>query len=116
MTDNTNTNNTISIKTTRKMYSSIFFETIKNTNTNEKGWGFYSKADYIFYTWTNYGVTHNLNEYRIISFKLSDILKLDLYKYNVGYGFTKLNGKVIYKTKGRLIPIEDFKFKILLSK
>ena len=91
-------NITLSLKTVRKNYKNIFFETISNCNTMSKGWGYYSKADFIIYT---FGYPEKIESYK---FKISDVLKLDIEKYSKGYGQTE----GLYKTEGRLIPLCDF--------
>jgi hypothetical protein len=99
-------NISFSLKTVIPVYQNIFFETISNCSKDTPGWGFYSKADYIIYTW---GFPENM---RTISFKCADVLKLELKKYNTGYGYTHdVNGNLLYKTEGQLVPCKDFPHK-----
>lgn len=110
--DDKQKNFTVSLKVVSHNYNQIFFETISNTTKNTKGWGLYSKADYIVYA------MKDKEHYRCIKFKKDDILeKLDLTKYKVRYGETRdNNGKLLYKTEGVLIPLSDFKHKETILK
>lgn len=107
--DNGAENFTLSLKTVRKIYQRIFFETISNCNTGSPGWGIYSKADFIVYSMGNF-------ETGFISrcFKLKDISGIE--KYPVAYGQTlDKAGNVLYKTEGRLIPWIAFTNKVLFN-
>ena len=102
ITDDQQKNYTLSIKSRRKIYSDIFYETVKNTNTGEPGWGFYTKADYIFYVMIENG------EYDIVIFDPKKVQSMYLEGYVKRYGKTFGNkGEVLYKTEGRIIPIKD---------
>lgn len=99
----------LSLKTVRKKYDRIFFETISNCNKNTLGWGYYSRADWIIYSMGSFE-----NGFSSIAFQISDIMKLDLENYNKGYGETKDSfGNLLYKTEGRLIPLKSFKHRVL---
>lgn len=103
--DNGKENITLSLKTVRKIYSLIFFETISNCNKNTPGWGYYSKADWIIYSMGDFE-----NGFISKAFKISALAQLNLENYKLGYGKTyNKNGQLLYKTEGRLIPWEDFK-------
>lgn len=108
--DNGKENITLSLKTQRKKYISIFFETISNCNKNTPGWGYYSKADYILYSMGNFkdGFIGYL-------FKIKDVLILNIKSYPIGYGETHNKmGILLYKTEGRLIPLINFKNKKII--
>jgi len=104
--DNEKKNFTISIKTVRKIYKYIFFETIKNTNTGAKGWGYYTLADYIFYVMLKEG---SFDNYKLSVFKPETVRTLNINKYKKAYGKTYANNILLYATEGRLIPLTDFK-------
>jgi len=107
--DNGKDNITLSLKTQRKIWPSIFFETISNCNTGSPGWGIYSKADYIIYSMGNF-----TDGFICRYFKLKSII--DWEKYKKGYGETKgIYGQVFYRTEGRLIPWTDFKHSLLFN-
>ena len=109
--DNGKENITLSLKTQRKIYPSIFFETISNCNKRTPGWGYYSKADQIIYSMGNFQ-----DGFISKAFKISDILTLELNKYYKGYGKTfNNNNELLYKTEGRLIPFKDFKHHLLFD-
>ena len=102
--DNRKENISLSLKTVRKKYDRIFFETISNTNTGSQGWGYYSKADFIVYS------MKADNSFTAYCFKLLDIHILSLDQYQIAYGKTyDKSGNMLYKTEGRLIPLSDFK-------
>lgn len=105
--DNGKENITLSLKTVRKVYDRIFFETISNDSKNTPGWGIYSKADFIVYSMGNFdsGFTSR-------SFRLCDIPDVD--SFPVGWGETRdRNGNLMYRTKGHLIPWTAFKHHVL---
>ena len=107
--DNGKQNISLSLKTQRKKWPSIFFETISNCNTGSQGWGLYSKADWIVYSMGSF-------EGGFISrcFKLDAIPSWE--NYQKGYGKTyNLLGGLLYKTEGRLIPWTDFKHSLLFN-
>ena len=107
--DNGKDNISLSLKTQRKIWSSIFFETISNCNTGTLGWGIYSKADWIVYSMGDFD-----NGFICRCFKLKDIVNAS--KYRKAYGKTKDKlGKLLYQTEGRLIPWADFQHKLLFS-
>ena len=109
--DNRKENTSLSLKTVRKVYSRIFFETISNCNKNTPGWGYYSKADWIVYSMRDF---HNAFISR--AFKLSALSNLIIDNYPIGYGETRNNyDEILYKTEGRLIPWEDFKHGLLFD-
>jgi len=96
---------TISLKTVRNIYPYIFFETIKNTTTGEEGWGYYTKADMVYYVMLENGKFEN---YKIVKFRPNNVQCLPMKEYKVRYGETHDNaGTLLYKTKGRLIPVKD---------
>ncbi|HHT9136515.1 MAG TPA: hypothetical protein ACFYEK_04635 [Candidatus Wunengus sp. YC60] len=102
--DNGVQNISLSLKTVRKTYNSIFFETISNCNTGSPGWGLYSKADFIIYS-----MCKPDGAFVCRCFKLDEIPSA-YEKYPQRYGETKDDfGKFLYKTEGRLIPWKDFK-------
>jgi len=109
--DNGKENISLSLKTVRKVYDRIFFETISNCNTGSAGWGIYSKAD-----WIVYSMMRDLgNGFLCRAFRLSSI-PAQLEYYAKGYGKTMdRNGRLLYRTEGRLIPWTDFKHKILFD-
>ena len=101
--DNGKENISLSLKTQRKIWPSIFFETISNYNTKTPGWGLYSKADFIIYS-----MMKTEGGFVCRCFKLEDIPAWE--KYPLRYGETRdCFGKILYKTEGRLIPWKDFK-------
>jgi len=107
--DNGTENITLSLKTVRKIYERIFFETISNCNTSSPGWGIYSRADWIVYSMGDFKTGFIGN-----CFELNSIP--DWENYPVGYGETKnSNGEILYKTEGRLIPWKDFKHILLFD-
>ena len=109
--DNKRKNISLSLKTVRKIYDRVFFETISNCATRSSGWGFYSQADWIVYSMGDFqaGFTSKC-------FKIKDIVKLSLEKYPKGYGKTyDRNNNLLYKTEGRLIPFTDFKHYVLFQ-
>lgn len=109
--DNGKDNITLSLKTVRKLYSQIFFETISNCTKGTLGWGYYSKADYIVYSMGDF-----VNGFFSVSFKTNDIIKIDVNNFKVGYGKTFSNsGKLLYKTEGRLVPLSKFKHIVLFG-
>jgi len=100
--DNGKENISLSLKTQRKIWPSIFFETISNCNTKTPGWGIYSKADFIVYS-----MMKPDGGFVCRCFKL-DVIP-DWGKYPQGYGETRDRfGKTLYKTEGHLIPWKDF--------
>jgi hypothetical protein len=115
----------ISFKAVRGIYTKIFFETIKNTNTNEKGWGYYSEADIVLYLMTNINNMSAFKDWlnmpnmkwKMYTFNIKDITSyLNVYSYEQAEGSTKdSDGKIMYYTLGRLIPISDFKHKFYES-
>ena len=102
--DNGQENITLSLKTVRKVYKQIFFETISNCTKGTPGWGYYSKADYIVYSMGNFD-----DGFYSLSFVTRDVLQLDIDAYKPGWGKTYEYDKLLYKTEGRLIPLKDFK-------
>ncbi len=105
--DNGRANVSLSLKTQRKKWPSIFFETISNCNKNTPGWGFYSAADWIIYSMGDFE-----NGFVCRCFKLSAIQNPK--NYPKGYGKTRsTTGQILYKTEGRLIPWEDFQHNLL---
>lgn len=106
--DNGIKNISLSLKTRRKKYNDIFFETISNCNKNTQGWGYYSRADWIIYSMGDFK-----DGFISYAFTTKEVLKLDLKKYPIRYGETKDNGKLLYRTEGRIIPFRDFKHYIL---
>lgn len=122
--DNGMKNVSYSLKTVKNIYQwqdkkngkhtyRIFFETISNMNTMSAGWGYYSKADWHVYTM---GFPEYKAEMFSIFFNINDIRKLNIEneEYDKGYGETKnSNGKLLYKTEGRLIPLTHFPNKII---
>jgi len=100
--DNGEENLTLSLKTVRKIYDRIFFETISNCTTGTPGWGIYSKADWIVYSMGDF--TKGLI---CKCFKIKNVP--DFQNYPIGYGETRDGSKnLLYKTEGRLIPWKDF--------
>ena len=109
--DNGIENIALSLKTVRKKYNSIFFETVSNCTKQTRGWGYYSRADYIIYSMGDFDVGFDS-----IAFKISDVLKLDIEKYSIGYGKTfDKDNNLLYKTEGRIIPIKDINHSILFQ-
>jgi hypothetical protein len=101
--DNGVRNISLSLKTTTYKPEYIFFEVVSNCNKNTEGWGYYSRADFIVNCFNYPKCNH------VISFRKNKVLKLiNERKYRIGYGKTYLNNKVIYKTKGFIIPLSDF--------
>ncbi|MEA1884925.1 MAG: hypothetical protein U9N62_10455 [Thermotogota bacterium] len=101
--DNGKENISLSLKTVRRIYDRIFFETISNCNKNTPGWGFYSKADWIIYSMGNFR-----DGFISRRFQIKDVP--DVNNYCKGYGETKdKHEALLYKTEGRLIPWIDFK-------
>jgi hypothetical protein len=106
ITDNGKRNISYSLKTVKEIYPKIFIETISNTTKNTPGWAFYSEADYLVYTM---GFPGNILCRR---FPVSSMVSLELRngKYKKGYGETRdKNGKLLYRTEGKLVPPEDIK-------
>lgn len=111
ITDTGKTNYTISLKVVQHIYNQIFFETVKNTFTQAKGWAYYSQADYLFYLMLDEG-QHSNFKLIITDFKL--LRNLDLSSYKTAFGkTTSKSGKLLYKTEGKLIPLKDFKHKVI---
>jgi len=109
--DNGKENITLSLKTVRKIYNRIFFETISNCNKETPGWGYYSKADQIIYSMGDFQ-----NGFISKAFKISDIIILNINEYPKGYGRTFNNeNELLYETEGRLIPFKDFKHVLLFD-
>ncbi|MCW7076399.1 MAG: hypothetical protein OCU18_03795 [Candidatus Syntrophoarchaeum sp.] len=107
--DNGKENISLSLKTVRKIYDRIFFETISNCNTNTPGWGIYSKADWIVYSMGDFD-----NGFVCRCFKLDNIVNID--NYSKAYGETRDRlGNLLYKTEGRLIPWSDFQHALLFD-
>lgn len=109
--DDGNKNVLISMKTVKSIYKKIFFETIKNTTTRELGWGYYTKADLMFYVMLDKGKFDN---YEIFIFDPKEIKELDVNSYPVAYGQTYRSNsdELLYETEGRLIPIDKIKLGI----
>jgi len=108
--DNGKENTSLSLKTVRKVYDRIFFETISNCNTSSPGWGIYSKADWIIYSMGEFD-----RGFISRSFKLNEIPLWE--NYQKGYGkTTDQYGKLLYKTEGRLIPWTDFRHHLLFNR
>lgn len=101
--DNGKENIALSLKTVRKVYGSIFFETISNCNTGSPGWGLYSKADFIIYS-----MRKSDNSFISRCFKITSIPHWDDYPKGWGQTFDDF-GQLMYKTEGHLIPWKDFK-------
>jgi len=112
--DTGKTNISLSLKTVRNIYQTIFFETVGNENTGSKGWGYYSKADWIIYSMGNYINGHFPDKFDIYKFKTEDILKLDIDNYQTVYGHTYSGRKLLYRTVGKKIPLADFNNKKLV--
>jgi len=108
--DNGKENITLSLKTVRKVYPRIFFETVSNCTKNTPGWGFYSKADWIIYSMGDFR-----DGFISRAFKLP--LNVDIESYSPPkYGETKNNyNEILYETEGRLIPWNDFKHILLFN-
>jgi len=100
-------NVSVSLKVVKKQYNNIFFETVSNCSTGTTGWGYYSAADYICYA------MDAKEQYLLIFFKASDIRRLNIEQYPVAYGKTYINGRLVYETKGHLIPITNFENNIV---
>lgn len=116
ITDDHNTNSSISLKTVRKTYSNLFIETVKNTNTDKPGWIHYTKADSIYYVMLNNfkeGTNENWTEYQICIFDPWEIRELISKKdYKIGYGNTGF-----YSSQGVLVPLSDIEsLQIIKSK
>lgn len=98
-----------SLKAIRKKFRTIFFETIKNCNTQAPGWAYYSKADFVLYIMN---ANPNIpNVCKVIQFRISDVknnlVGRDINSYRKGFGINET-----YKTEGRLVPLEDFEHDI----
>lgn len=107
--DNGKENVTLSLKTVRKVYSKIFFETVSNNNKKTPGWGIYSKANYIIYSMGNFQ-----KGFICRSFRLADVPEPN--NFPIGWGETRDKyGNLLYKTKGRLIPWSAFEHQTLFN-
>jgi len=107
--DNGKENISLSLKTVRRVYDRIFFETISNCNTGSSGWGIYSKADWIIYSMGNFRDGFISRRFKIIDIP-------DFTSYPKRYGETKnKKGILLYKTEGRLIPWTDFQYALLFN-
>lgn len=118
--DNKEINWTLSLKVVRNNYKQIFWETIKNTNTNENGWGLYSEATKIGYSMPIDVKIYDDKRYayafemHVFDNKNILLLKPDEVQYKVGWGETRnWKGKLLYKTKGLLIPLKVFPHKTI---
>lgn len=102
--DNGKENITLSLKTQRKIWKSIFFETVSNCNKGTPGWGYYSKADWIIFSMGDFK-----DGFICRAFKLP--LNINVKKYPKRYSKTfDKKGNILYKTEGRIIPFTDFKY------
>jgi hypothetical protein len=107
VTDNGKKNSTVSLKVRRQYYPDIFFETVSNCTKCTPGWGIYSMADFVCYCMPKD------NKWLLIFFTIQDIKNLDITRYPIRYGSTYVKGRLAYKTEGRVIPLADFKNRVI---
>jgi len=87
----------------------LLVEIIKNDNSNEEGWLYYSRADLIFYGWFNKRKTNFIECY---SFPLNDMRECvkTMLKYRDGTIKKVSSNNGSYNTISLLIPLEEIRF------